>query len=371
MENYVVRKAKKGEIKKIIKTANAAFIPVRNPNYDFRRTIPKIYNTKVDYSSIHHIIEKKGEFLSVCGNLIRTIEIDNFAYAFSIVGTVSTIPAYQNKGLMKVLMHSVDNECKNENIVFSLLTGERQRYNFFGFEKAGFEFIYSFNRYFLKHHQASTILIKKFKKSDAGNMFELYKKSQIFNLRTQETFLECLKDYRCQIYSIFDKKQFIGYFVLKKDEIVEFFSSKLNVLDSIVYQMISYLNCEELKIVMNPLHVGLCEALDKIAQEVSTKDCLHFKVYDVKKFVEMLLLINSKFRKFKSSKEVYEIENEIIQILIKDNKFEVKSLEKSTKINATLTKKEFVRFVLNLTKNCQINSEIFPLIFGLDRCDLF
>ena len=171
MENCVVRKAKKGELKKIIRAANAAFIPVRNPDYDFRRTIPKIYKTKIDYSSIHHVVEKGNNFLSICGNLIRDIEIDGSVYKFSIVGTVSTIPSCQGSGFMKVLMHSVDNECKKEGVVFSLLTGERQRYNFFGFEKAGFEYTYSFNRYFLKHHLPGTISIKKFKNADIGNMF--------------------------------------------------------------------------------------------------------------------------------------------------------------------------------------------------------
>lgn len=371
MENYIVKKAENGEIKKIVKTANAAFIPVRNPNYDFKRTIPKIYKTKNDFSNIHHVIEINNEFVSICGNLIRFIEIDNVKYKFSIVGTVSTIPSYQNHGCMKTLMNSVDNECKNENVVFSMLTGERQRYNFFGFEKAGFDFIYTFSKYFLKHHTAGSISIKNFKKLDCNNMFEIYKNSQIFNLRSKENFIECLSDYRCKIYTIFDKKQFIGYFVVKKGEIIEFFIQNLNLIENIVYQIIEKLNFDELKIHINPLHTNLCFALDKIAQEVSTVDNLHFKIYDTKKFIEMLLAINTKFRKFKNVKETYQIENEIIQISIKDNNFEVKKLTNSKKINARFTKQKFVRFALSIKNNYQINSDIFPVVFGIDICDLF
>lgn len=204
-----------------------------------------------------------------------------------------------------------------------------------------------------------------------GNLFELYKNSQIFNLRKKETFIECLSDYRCQVYTIFDKKQFIGYFALKKGEIIEFFTSKLDALENIIYQIISQLNFEDLKIVINPLHTNLCAAFDKIAQQVSLTDELHFKVYDTKKFLEMLFAINCKFREFKNAKEVYQIGNEIIQISVLNGKFEIKNLIKNTKISATFSKQEFVRFALGLTKNFQIKSEIFPVVFGLDRCDMF
>ena len=190
-------------------------------------------------------------------------------------------------------------------------------------------------------------------------------------MRKKETFIECLSDYRCQVYTIFDKKQFIGYFALKKGEIIEFFTSKLDALVNIIYQIISQLNFEDLKIVINPLHIDLCAAFDKIAQQVSLTDELHFKVYDTKKFLEMLFAINCKFREFKNAKEVYQIGNEIIQISVLNGKFEIKNLARSAKISATFSKQEFVRFALGLTKNFQIKSEIFPVVFGLDRCDLF
>lgn len=371
MENFIVRKAQNGELKKIINSANAAFIPVRNPNYDFRRTIPKIYKTKKDYSNIHHVIEKDKQFVSICGNLIRFIEIDNNKYKFSIVGTVSTIPAFQNQGCMKLLMNSVDNECKNEHVAFSILTGERQRYNFFGFEKAGFEYVYTFNKYFLKHHSENSIAIKNYKNSDCEKMYELYANSQIFNLRTKENFIECLSDYRCQIYTIYEKKEFIGYFVVKKGEIIEFFTSNLDLLENIVCKIIQQFNCDELKIIVNPLHKDMCSHFDKIAQEISMSEKLHFKIYDTKAFIEILLAINTKIRKFKNVKEIYQIDDEIIQIEIKENNANVKKMLSCKKIDAKFTKQEFVRFALNLQNYTNVNSSIFPLLFDLDTCDLF
>lgn len=76
MNKYNIRKAKAGELDKIIDVANSAFIPVRTPDYDFIRTIPKIYNTSHDYSDIHHVAEVDGKLVAICGNLIRTIDVD-------------------------------------------------------------------------------------------------------------------------------------------------------------------------------------------------------------------------------------------------------------------------------------------------------
>lgn len=76
MNKYNIRKAKAGELDKIIDVANSAFIPVRTPDYDFIRTIPKIYNTSHDYSDIYHVAEVDGKLVAICGNLIRTIDVD-------------------------------------------------------------------------------------------------------------------------------------------------------------------------------------------------------------------------------------------------------------------------------------------------------
>lgn len=369
MNKYNIRKAKAGELDKIIDVANSAFIPVRTPDYDFRRTIPKIYNTLRDYSDIHHVAEVDGKLVAICGNLIRTIDVDG-EYPFSVVGTVSTRPEFQQLGLMRALMDAVDKECREKNLVFSLLTGQRQRYNFFGFEKAGFQYVFEFDDYFTKHHSSGDIKISKTLENELLFCYDLYQSFQIFNLRDEKTFFECMGDYRAKVFSIYSKNTQIGYFVFKKGQIIELYTNNFDVLSNIVNEILLFLNIDKLEFVVNPLHKQLVEAFDKIAQQTRLEDNLHFKVYRMDKFVEMLLKINSRITKFSDCVEVYEIDGGLIEIKIEGGCCSVGNIEKSQNVLAKFTSAEFVRFALSNFVQSRI-SNIFPVVFGIDPCDMF
>lgn len=369
MNNYNIRKAKAGELDKIIDVANSAFIPVRTPDYDFRRTIPKIYNTSHDYSDIHHVAEVDGKLVAICGNLIRTIDVDG-EYPFSVVGTVSTRPECQQLGFMHALMDAVDKECREKNLVFSLLTGQRRRYNFFGFEKAGFQYVFEFDDYFSKHHAVDGIMIHETTREEREFCCQLYQSTQIFNLRDANTFFDCLSDCRAKVYSIFHDEQQIGYFVTKKGQVIEFYINDYSVLASVVNVIILSLGMEKVEFVVNPLHKKLAEEFDKIAQQTRLEDNLHFKVYRMDKFVEMLLKINSHITKFSDCVEVYEIDGGLIEIKIEGGRCSVVKIKKSQTVLAKFTSAEFVRFALSPFSQTRI-SKIFPVVFGIDSCDMF
>ncbi|MCX7705817.1 MAG: GNAT family N-acetyltransferase, partial [bacterium] len=53
------------------------------------------------------------------------------------IGSVSTHPDFRNKGYMKILMDFCIEEMKKRNYSFSILGGDRQRYNFWGYETCG------------------------------------------------------------------------------------------------------------------------------------------------------------------------------------------------------------------------------------------
>ena len=106
-----IRRAKTGEIKKIINLGNKAFTPVRYTGYDFKKSVPQLYASNIDYSSIHYVIEDdKGNFVSQAANLVRPLNINNNQTLFGNVGTVSTLPACQKQGHMTMLMKKIEED---------------------------------------------------------------------------------------------------------------------------------------------------------------------------------------------------------------------------------------------------------------------
>lgn len=368
MDNYTSRKAKTGELKKIVEVANAAFAPVRFEGYDFVKTMPKIYASKKGYSDIHHICEVDGKFVAVCGNWIRKIEIGKNSYPFSFVGTVATRPEFQGQGCMRALMEAAEQECYDKNVVFCALTGDKEMYAHFGFEQAGYFCVYEFDKSFAAGESVGNIEICEMTKNKAKTCYEIYRNAQIFNLRSKNTFMDCVGDYRAKVFMICENGAQIGYFVLKKGEIIEFYSKNLNLMSNIISNIISYLGADYVRFVINPLHVALNEKLGEIARACHIKEEIQFKVFDWKKFVEMLFEVNKNFREFQNAKEVFGIDGEFYMISISNNNISVQKTTDGSEAIANFSSKEFVRFAL---RRGEKNSKIFPMIFGFDMCDMF
>lgn len=84
----------------------------------------------------------------------------------------------------------------------------------------------------------------------------------------------------------------------------------------------------------------------------------------------MLLKINSHITKFSDCVEVYEIDGGLIEIKIEGGCCSVDNIEKSQNVLAKFTSAEFVRFALSPFSQTRI-SKIFPVVFGIDSCDMF
>lgn len=142
------------------------------------------------------------------------------------------------------------------------------------------------------------------------------------------------------------------------------------MLSNIVNEILLFLNIDKLEFVVNPLHKQLVETFDKIAQQTRLEDNLYFKVYRMDKFVEMLLKINSHITKFSDCVEVYEIDGGLIEIKIEGGRCSVVKIKKSQTVLAKFTSTEFVRFALSPFSQTRI-FKIFPVVFGIDSCDMF
>lgn len=84
----------------------------------------------------------------------------------------------------------------------------------------------------------------------------------------------------------------------------------------------------------------------------------------------MLLKINSHITKFFDCVEVYEIDGGLIEIKIEGGRCSVVKIKKSQNVLAKFTSAEFVRFALSPFSQTRI-SKIFPVVFGIDSCDMF
>lgn len=365
----ITRKANKGELENIIKVANKSFATVRYENYNFKQTIPYIYNSKKDYSDIHYVCEnERKEIIAVGGNLIRKINIDNNIYFFSNIGTISTLPEFRNQGFMSELMKNFDQENINKEIVFSILTGDRKRYLHYGFEKSIYSCIIKLSPKFFNSQDIFTI--EQIQTSyQINKIFEIYCQNVKLLLRNKNNFIEQLKSRKHNIYILKNKKEIIGYFSINRQQdcIDEFYLKSLSYLKDSISSILSYFDWKILKIFINLMDTEYFTETKKYAEELRFYNDINIKVYDIKKFVEFAFYCTKKVKNFKNSIYFFKIDNKNYKIKIKNNNIDI--TEGNFKTNKNFTSIEFIDYILNPINFFEDNKLNFVLDFNYP--DLF
>ncbi|MDE6585066.1 MAG: GNAT family N-acetyltransferase [Clostridia bacterium] len=372
---YKLRKGRSGDNEQILKVANTAFSTVREQGFDFSAIMPKVYGAGKEFWKIHHVIECGGKIVSLAGNLPCEINVNGKAYKFSIVGTVSTLPECRGKGYMSALMNDIVRDSMNKQYVFSTLTGLRNRYRHFGFDKYTTVYKFVFEQQtvgYLKNNADLCVSVYDGNKDVLSALYAIYAGTNPFVKRTKERFVDCLRISDAEILVFTLGGQICGYasFTARKRCVQEIVLKDYSLLPEVVGEIMSRRDFSEITFLVNPLNLSAVKAFDAIAESKVLCDELHIRIFDMVKFLEMLLGLNGALLGNVNCEEVYVVDGQAISLKVHGGKAEVK--ECRTGANKTYTQSQFLRMVLGNGDNelCR-NSNIFPLSFGINEPDMF
>ncbi len=364
-----IRKAKKGELDSIIFAANSCFIPHRNPSYTFVNSVPHIYNNYLhDYSDIHFLVEDNHQIIALGANLINTIRLNNKNYKISRVGTIGTLTDFRGKGYMRQIMKKIDEENVNNNVIFSVLSGEDSLYNKYGYHK-----IFSCADFYVKTEKLSQlkdefrISIREYIPRDLDLLYSIYKNNNALILRNKNEFLVHLDNNVYKLYTFLLDNKIVGYCSLKDNEISEICLDNYCYLKSCINTIIKNFNTEEIKIYVNKLDYKLFNELCDLNIYTESYLKLSIKVYDFIKTLKVIYLLNKKNSQ-RSIREVYQIKEEIYEF-ISTSTLKIKKTKKEPQ-KIFRDELEFMSYAF--TNNFEgVNSQIFPFVFDIGHADKF
>ena len=152
------------------------FFPLRYPHVWKKENI--------DYKN-SHIIRENGKIASFVRIFPLVGRVGNQKIKIGGIGGVSTHPNYRGKGYMRKLMDFCVRKMREENYAFSILGGDRQRYNFWKYETAGLETVfYITSRSIEKSGGSKIVKIKKFYGEDKI-LSKIIKSHENFPLRME------------------------------------------------------------------------------------------------------------------------------------------------------------------------------------------
>ncbi|MBR5705384.1 MAG: GNAT family N-acetyltransferase, partial [Deltaproteobacteria bacterium] len=194
------RFARPGEEDEILDLINAVFSQKARP-HDFAVLLPKVY-AHPGFSRLHAVAEVDGRIRGTVAMLPVDIKMGREAETLrgGYIGSVAVHPRYQKQGHMRALMEMQAQRARQMGLDFMALGGQRQRYNYYGFEKAGLAltfFVTSANvRHALKDViPAEIVPIPKPDSPDMDALYALYEAQPSRVLRPRELFYDTLRTY--------------------------------------------------------------------------------------------------------------------------------------------------------------------------------
>lgn len=134
-----IERARKHDFAEIMDLMLRAFRTVAPDHDRFEELFPDLYQPTSDSMGCNYVIRSEGKIASMAGLFPVMIKMGNVRLSVAGVGGVCTDPRHRGKGGMTALMNKVCDEIRAAGYPLAWLTGERDRYARFGWEKAGSE----------------------------------------------------------------------------------------------------------------------------------------------------------------------------------------------------------------------------------------
>ena len=135
------------ELMSVLNTAFGFF----TPETEFLGLLPKLYREQYRPQDQNWVVTEDGVLTAAIGAYDHEIVVCGRRLPCRGIGNVAVHPDHRRKGYMKLAMNQAISDMVQDGIVLSTLGGRRQRYQYFGYDKAGPAYHFSISRDNIHH----------------------------------------------------------------------------------------------------------------------------------------------------------------------------------------------------------------------------
>lgn len=320
----ICRKARPEEYEDIIDFINYVFSQNQCP-HDFKKLLPKLYGDGRNYAEYHYLIEEAGRIKALVCAMPLEYGIHTEVLKACCIGMVSVHPYARGKGYMKQLMNYVLEDVKSQGFHYIFLGGQRQRYEYFGFEPSGMmaEFTVTATnvRHLLQGIDAKEVGIVPLENEEQLNQaYSLYQSQPVKALRSREDFYDILSSWQSTPYGIILKNEYAGTLVLRPDgAVTELMLSSGDYYPYVLKALFSLTGKEEHKFPAAPFEEEKLDFLMQIAEYSNISTCESYRILDWKSVLLTLLRLKAAGEPLAEGTLVLAVGQDKIKIEVKDN----------------------------------------------------
>ena len=327
------RRAKIGELGEIVDFINMVF-SMEACSHQFRTLLPKLYENGASTERFHYICIENGKIKGVVCMLPIQLEYKGKQLKCGTVGSVAVHPDMREKGCMKQLMEMAIADMKEQGIEFSCLSGQRQRYAYYGYEKLGDSYYYSIQKANIIHSSKNfpviSLQLENSKEEELHELYRIYKSREIKIVREQEQFFSICKSWNGKMITIRNDKGIIGYLCVNHSQILECVLENEKYLFSVLAEYLKMKELQEVSIIVQPYEWKRQSILQEIAERCSLQAELNYRIFDYKKVLEFYFQVKMEYDPLEDGILAFIVKKidgeEIIEIQVKENQVSIFNL---------------------------------------------
>lgn len=307
----------------IIDFANYVFSQAHVP-HDFKKLLPKIYADGVEgIEQWHFLAKQNGKIRGMVACRPLTMRVLDKTLQYGSVGTVSVHPCSRGEGHMKVLMSLMiaDARAKNDDLLF--LGGQRQRYNYFGFEQAGMAFSCSVSatnvRHALKNVDASGVTFSELteeRPEEVDYACRLAQTQPLHGERPRGEFLAIMHSWNSCCRLIRVDGRMAGYMMGDGRELV---LEEESLLPRVLKALFEQEPARASLLMLVPVYcTERVRFLARLCEGVSVKPVELINVLNWKNVLEAFFLLKAGYMALEDGEACIRVDNQTVTIRVKD-----------------------------------------------------
>lgn len=335
----------------------------------------------------HIIIKEDNKIVSHVGCINQILSVNNEEFRIIGISGVATHPEFRNQGLMSKLFNYCIKRMEEEKIPISVLGGDRQRYNNFGFENGVRQLVFTVTPRSINSLELKENKFKIFKYHGEFELLQsiikIHEKEKLMVKRTKEMYQLLMNRNGINVFLSTNKRNW-SYVVTDINDNEKICSiTEFGGDNECMKNIISYLfkgNKFENIIICSPVQHYLNQLFFKISSGFEIKPLCMIKIVNLKETLEGFLeKIKEKinYNNIKAEGEItLEIKNtsERISLLFSQDNIELS--DKKTKNKISLSEIDMVKFIFGITEphnqfklkpSIRFLDFIFPLDFYIWR----
>ncbi len=187
--------------------------------HDFERLLPKLYQPTDESMGRHLAVKRDGRIRAIVGVYPIELNIGNTPLTIAGIGGVSVHPRDRGRGYMKRLMEAALEQIHDESYEISWLSGQRQRYGYFGYEVCGTAWEFSVSDANVRHSYRSVpeLTFEKVTSSDDERIAAVVRwhdDHAVHCTRRPEAFFDVAVSWHHELFVAFDTEgRAVGYVI--------------------------------------------------------------------------------------------------------------------------------------------------------------